>query len=183
MERGYFKRTSLSGLTALLISFVSCVADAGVYIKFAEIDGESHYGPRSHPWSDASAFSHEVKVDGKPAGRRGASVIPEPILITKPVDRITPYLLESTVTQKVFKHLTIHVTEPRGKEEILLYSVKLDNVRILSHKVLGKKSPKSRPIEEIRLVFGAMKVEYVSVDTAGRSKGKFEYHWRNVIGK
>ncbi len=162
---------ALLGLLALVATHP---ADAAAFVKFDGVDGEAM--DKDHDkWIEVESVS--ARMDLAPASVAGAGgavsradLAHDTFILTKWVDKSSPKLAEAACNGKVFPKVEIDMAASYGGSRATYLKYELQNVRITSYSVGGATGSTDRPMEEIALNFGKVKVTYT--EDGGKSKGK-----------
>ena len=174
MNRKYSIAPALM-LLGLLALVATHPADAAAFVKFDGVDGEAM--DKDHDkWIEVESVS--ARMDLAPASvagsggtaRGSADLAHDTFTMTKWVDKSSPKLSEAACNGKVFPKVEIHMSASYGGSRATYLKYELTNVRITSYSVGGAAESTDRPMEEIALNFGKVKVTYT--EDGGKSKGK-----------
>ena len=162
-------------LLGLLVLVATHPANAAAFVKFDGVDGEAM--DKDHDkWIEVESVS--ARMDLAPASvagsggtaRSSADLAHDTFVLTKTVDKSSAKLSEAVCSGKVFPKVEIHMTASYGGSRATYLKYELTNVRITSYSVGGAAESTDRPMEEIALNFGKVKVTYT--EDGGKSKGK-----------
>ena len=173
MNRKYSIAPALA-LLGLLALVATPAADAAAFVKFDGVDGEAT-DANHNKWIDVMSVS--ARMDLAPAAVAGAGgavsradLAHDTFILTKMVDKSSAKLSEAVCNGKVFPKVEIHMTASYGGSRATYLKYELVNVRITSYSVGGATESTDRPMEEIALSFGKVKVTYT--ENGEKSKGK-----------
>ena len=181
------RKLSIAQVLVLLGLFAATSAGAAVFMKISDIKGEStdttdhdHEG-----WIVVESLSTSMNVAPSRAGtgtgatRRRSDAIVEDVSLTKHVDKASAKLAEAVCKGETIPKVEIHVTASytdAGRQTY--YKYELTNVMVTSYSV-SNSGGSERPVENITLNFGEVKVTY---DQQGmKSKGNVETEYK--VGK
>jgi type VI secretion system secreted protein Hcp len=193
-----FTNTILSAFAAIAIYATTPAADAGMFIKFDGVDGESKDADHDK-WIDVLSFCQGLSTPGggaTGATRRRGAVVMEDIACSKELDKSSPKIAEAVCKGKVFPKVEIHLTSTYGGDrEITYLKYELTNVMVTGYKICGQNPGGNRvnpdgtageeevPTEDFALNFEEIKVTYTENDSKGKKKGNVEYSWKVEEGE
>jgi type VI secretion system secreted protein Hcp len=156
-----------TAVATVLLSPVNATAQTtNTYLQIDGVLGESvdkvHKGEidvLSWTWGESNPFP-ATTGGGVGAGKPVTCI--NDLVVTKDIDRATPHLLTSTITNDTFLRAKLTVRSNTGTPSALDYfSVTMGNVTITSYSVTGTDQ---RPTEKITLHFNSAVGQYVPVN-------------------
>jgi type VI secretion system secreted protein Hcp len=127
-----------------------------------------------------SAHVDEIEVrgwswgmDGNSSGfgTRSANTSLQEIIVRKPVDRATTGLMSALRSNEVIKKAVLTVRKAGGLATVPFLTITMEKARIVSHRVSSIEDGAPELIEEVRIAFYKVQVEYRPQDASGAGKG------------
>ena len=97
------------------------------------------------------------------------------LTFTHYLDRASPKLMEYCLTGRMIPNARLLLRQSGGKGAPYLV-IELKNVIVASVETSGGNAP-GRPMEEVSLAFGQVKISYTQTDSYGKSMGEIEFMW------
>lgn len=162
-------------LTALIsVSPGLLSSRAAAFLKLGDIKGEATDAAHKD-WINLSSFTHGIteqrdSASGLPTGKRQH----KPVVITKPVDKATPRMLELLTQGGVvpFVRLDFVSTGPRPR----YYQITLEDVLISSYQSVGSGGDEA-PAESFSLNYEKIKWTYTEFAEDGRGLRDHSHYW------
>lgn len=151
------------------------MSKADMYLK---VEGTAQ-GPIKGESLDAN-HSGEIEVVGWSWGLEGnatafgssaARTTMRELIVRKRVDSASTGLMSALRANEVIKKATLSVHKAGGAASIPYLTITAEKARILSHQLRNETDGAPDLIEEFRIAFFKVKVEYRSQDLAGAAKG------------
>lgn len=151
------------------------MAKADMYLK---VEGATQ-GPIKGESRD-STHTDEIEVVGWSWGLDGnatafgsanARTTMQELIVRKRVDSASTGLMSALRSNEVIKKATLSVHKAGGIASIAYLTITVEKARILSHRLRNETDGAPELIEEIRIAFFKVKVEYRAQDLAGAAKG------------
>jgi type VI secretion system secreted protein Hcp len=163
------------GLTVLIGTTLLPLSSPGAaYMKLGDIKGEATDAAHKE-WINLSSFAHGIteqrdSASGLPTGKRRH----KPVVITKPVDKATPLMLELLTQGGVvpFVRLDFVADGPRPR----FYQITLENVLVSSYQTGGSAGDEV-PTESFSLNYEKIKWTYTEFDQDGRGDRDHSFYW------
>lgn len=145
----------LSGILSILSSLIlfPVVLPAPAYLKIGDIKGEST--DKNHvDWIEVLSFDNGVEIiEGSTQGQRQH----KPFVISKPIDKATPLLMEAMVQGTSLEDIVLEVDRPFPGTDgtgIVYYLVRISDGHLTDHTLTVPDSPTGdHPQESITLAF------------------------------
>lgn len=165
---------AILGFTIIAATASQAFAASDYFLKIDGVDGESadskHKGEIDiKSWSWGASQSSTSVGGGGGAGK----VSMQDFTFTKHVDKSTPKLFEALATGKHLKEAKFVV---RGSSATEYLTITLSDVIVTSYST-GGSSGDDRPMEEISLNFGQIKMSYVEQDAKGAAGASVDFGW------
>jgi len=173
--------TLYASLAAAVTLALTPSADAGVFLKFDGIVGESQ-DTKHDGWSDLLSFGYSLEREPS-SGAGGQQLKINDIVCVKELDKASPLLAQALLTGQTMPKVTIDSTKivGDGSEQSFL-TVELTKVQLVTNKVNVKSDIGEVSAEELSFNYETIKVTYTSFDSAGRPTGTVEYEWDVING-
>ncbi|MDP8243212.1 MAG: type VI secretion system tube protein Hcp [Candidatus Hinthialibacter antarcticus] len=178
----FWKTLSAMVFGAALCLCASFDANAAAYIKFDGIDGES-VDVKHEKWINILSFEHAIRYDRDQGDanptRRGKTSLSD-LTCVKELDKSSPKLAESILTNKVFPEVKIEVTKrgAGGENQAVYLTYELKNVIVTSYQFQASGDGDEPPVEVFSLNFEEIKVTYKVFDATGGANESVEYNWK-----
>ncbi len=143
-------------------------AQAGIFVKFDGIDGESldqdHLG-----WSEIATLSHGLSRPSPGNGNfrriRGPQL--SDLTFVKEVDSATPKIAEAVAAGTLFESVEIHLTtsltgDGNSGQQVTYYTYELTNVRVTSFQVSGS-ADGTPPTAQVSLNYEGIAWSYMPI--------------------
>ena len=172
--------SSLAAAVTLALSTVC--ADAGMFIKFDGVDGESV--DRDHKgWSDLDSFSFGVEREAAEGGAGGLQLKIDDPSFVKELDKASPKLAQAVFVGNTISSATIHVTRTVDGAEFTYLIITLDNVRVMSNRATVETGAGDLGSENLTLSFENVTWDYQVSDGKGGVAEKVSYSYNTATGK
>lgn len=151
------------------------MAKADMYLK---VEGTKQ-GPIKGESQDAK-HTDEIEVVGWSWGMDGnatafgsttARTTMQELIVRKRVDSASTGLMSALRSNEIIKKATLSVHKAGGMAPIPYLTITIEKARILSHRLRNETDGAPELVEEIRLAFFKVQVEYRAQDLAGVGKG------------
>lgn len=165
----------------MLAIFTITQINAGVYIKFDGIDGESKSADHKD-WIDVMSFNqgiHNPKAGASGATRKRSTAEFSDLVVVKELDKSSPKLAETVATGRIIPFAILDVTVATDRGELTFYRYELTNVMVTSYQV-SMDNPDFLPMDSFSLNFEEIKVTYTGLEFGSKDKPdpNVEYSWK-----
>jgi type VI secretion system secreted protein Hcp len=151
------------------------MAKADMYLK---VEGAAQ-GPIKGESRDTN-HTDEIEVIGWSWGLDGnatafgsatARTTMQELIVRKRVDSASTGLMSALRSNELIKKATLSVHKAGGAASIAYLTITVEKARILSHRLRNETDGAPELVEEFRIAFFKVKVEYRAQDLAGAAKG------------
>ena len=104
-------------------------------------------------------------------GSTTARTTMQELIVRKRVDSASTGLMSALRSNEVIKKATLSVHKAGGTASIAYLTITVEKARILSHRLRNETDGAPELVEEFRIAFFKVKVEYRAQDLAGAAKG------------
>ncbi|MEY2686916.1 MAG: hypothetical protein RL375_1114 [Pseudomonadota bacterium] len=104
-------------------------------------------------------------------GQTAARTSLQELVVRKRVDSATTALMSALRSNEVIKKATLSVRKAGGTSAVDYLRIVVEKARVVAHTVGSEKDGSPDLVEELRLAFFKVQVEYRSQDTGGGGKG------------
>ena len=140
------------------------------FIKIGNIKGEST-DLKHKDEIEVLSFSWGVIQPSQQGGRAAGRADVQDFTIVKRLDKSSPLLFAAACHGDHFNEATF-TARKAGKEPLEFYKVTMTDVLISSVSPGGSAGGEALPLEEVRLNFGALTIEFTSQNADGSAGGK-----------
>jgi type VI secretion system secreted protein Hcp len=104
-------------------------------------------------------------------GSAAARTTMQELIVRKRVDSASTGLMSALRSNEVIKKATLSVHKAGGAASIAYLTITVEKARILSHRLRNETDGAPEQVEEFRIAFFKVKVEYRAQDLASAAKG------------